>query len=92
MPALTEKVKVLAFTEDGKNGIYAGTDNGLYRTYDITKGWEKLPFGEGINENIFVVTTSPNRPETILVGTATSGVVISEDGGNHRAELRGRTD
>ena len=81
VPALTEKVKVLAYTEDGKNGIYAGTDNGLYRTYDMTKGWEKLPFGEGINENIFVVTTSPNRPETVLVGTATSGVVISEDGG-----------
>ena len=32
VPALTEKVKVLSFTEDEKNGIKAGTDNGLYRT------------------------------------------------------------
>jgi hypothetical protein len=34
IPVLSEKVKVLAFTEDGKNGILAGTDNGLYRSYD----------------------------------------------------------
>jgi photosystem II stability/assembly factor-like uncharacterized protein len=40
IPAITEKVKVLAFTEDGKNGILAGTDTGLYRTYDVSKGWE----------------------------------------------------
>ena len=42
IPAFTEKVKVLAFTEDDKNGFFAGTDNGLYRSYDIDKGWEKL--------------------------------------------------
>ena len=81
IPAITEKVKVLAHTEDGKNGIYAGTDNGLYRTYDITKGWEKLPLGAGINENIFVITTTAKRPETIYVGTATSGVLVSNDDG-----------
>ncbi|MEO8574802.1 MAG: YCF48-related protein, partial [Pyrinomonadaceae bacterium] len=46
IPAFTDKVKVLAFTEDDKNGMFAGTDNGLYRTYDVDKGWEKLPFGE----------------------------------------------
>ena len=82
VPALTEKVKVLAFTEDDKNGILAGTDSGLYRTYDIDKGWEKLSFGEGLNENIFAIHTSPNVPGTIWAGTATSGVVVSTDDGN----------
>jgi photosystem II stability/assembly factor-like uncharacterized protein len=80
-PAFTEKVKVLAFTEDDKNGIFAGTDNGLYRTYDVDKGWEKLPFGEGLNENVFVVYSSPLVPGTIWVGTATSGVIVSQDDG-----------
>lgn len=81
VPALTEKVKVLTFTEDGRNGILAGTDKGLYRSYDISKGWEKLPMGDGINNNIFVVHISPKRPETIWVGTAASGVLVSNDSG-----------
>jgi photosystem II stability/assembly factor-like uncharacterized protein len=80
-PALTEKVKVLAFTEDGKNGILAGTDNGLYRSYDISKGWEKIRLGEGISDNIFTIHISPKRPGTIWVGTASSGVIVSNDGG-----------
>ncbi len=79
--AFTEKVKVLAYTEDGKNGLFAGTDKGLYRTYDIAKGWEKVTLGEGINDNIFVVYSNPVQPETIWVGTATSGVLVSRDNG-----------
>ncbi|HXG85869.1 MAG TPA: YCF48-related protein [Pyrinomonadaceae bacterium] len=81
IPILTEKVKVLSYTEDGKNGIYAGTDKGLYRTYDITKGWEKISFGDGINENIFVIYSTPQQPETVWVGTSISGVVVSRDNG-----------
>ena len=79
--AFTEKVKVLTYTEDGKNGIFAGTDKGLYRSYDMTKPWEKISLGEGIDENIFVVYSTPLQPETIWVGTATSGVVVSRDNG-----------
>lgn len=81
LPVLTEKVKVLAQTEDGKNGILAGTDKGLYRTYDIAKGWEKISFGAGIDENIFVVYSTALQPETIWVGTAVSGVIVSHDNG-----------
>jgi photosystem II stability/assembly factor-like uncharacterized protein len=81
LPAFTEKVKVLTYTEDGKNGFFAGTDKGLYRTYDIAKGWDKLSLGEGVNDNIFVVHSNPAQPETIWVGTATSGVLVSRDNG-----------
>lgn len=89
VPALTEKVKVLAFTEDDKNGILAGTDTGLYRTYDIDKGWEKLPFGEGLNENVFVIYSSPLVPGTIWIGTATSSVVVSRDDGKTWSKVEG---
>jgi len=81
IPALTEKVKVLAYAEDGKNGYYAGTDTGLYRSYDLSKGWEKVNIGAGVNENIFVITTNPEQPQTIWIGTATSGVLVSRDNG-----------
>lgn len=87
--AFTEKVKVLAFTEDDKNGILAGTDNGLYRTYDIDKGWEKLPFGEGIDQNVFVIHSSPLVPGTIWVGTASSGVLVSKDDGVTWTKIEG---
>ena len=89
VPAILEKVKVLTHTEDDKNGIIAGTDNGLYRTYDIKKGWEKLPFGEGINENVFAVHASPLTPGTIWVGTAASGVLVSTDDGKTWSKTEG---
>ncbi|MEZ5425992.1 MAG: YCF48-related protein [Pyrinomonadaceae bacterium] len=79
--AFTDKVKVLSYTQDGKNGYWAGTDNGLYRSYDISKGWEKIDLGPGISSNIFVVTTSPLEPQTIWAGTSGSGVVVSRDNG-----------
>jgi photosystem II stability/assembly factor-like uncharacterized protein len=81
VPAITEKVKVLAFTEDDKNGLLAGTDTGLYRSYDLTKGWEKIPFGASFSENVFAVHASPLVPGTIWVGTATSGVIVTTDDG-----------
>jgi photosystem II stability/assembly factor-like uncharacterized protein len=81
LPAISGKVKVLAFTTDGKNGIFAGTDKGLFRSYDLTKGWEKLTFAPGMNDNIFTVHSSAARPDTIWVGTATSGVLVSRDAG-----------
>ena len=81
IPTLTEKIKVLASTEDAKNGIFAGTDSGLYRSYDVTKGWEKISFGENVKTNVFTVFVSPQTPEKIWVGTAVSGVLLSEDNG-----------
>ncbi|HEY0427039.1 MAG TPA: hypothetical protein VGC76_04455 [Pyrinomonadaceae bacterium] len=89
IPALTEKVKVLANTSDGKNGIFAGTDTGLYRSYDVTKGWEKISFGPGIDPNVFVVYVSPNMPGTIWVGTAVSGVILSQDDGKTWRKING---
>ncbi len=81
IPALTDKVKFLSYTEDGKNGIYAGTDDGLYRTYDIAKGWEKINLGAGIDPNIFTVYTNPLQPETVWAATSVSGVIVSRDSG-----------
>jgi photosystem II stability/assembly factor-like uncharacterized protein len=81
VPALTEQINVLVHTEDGKNGIIAGTDSGLYRTYDINSGWEKIYFGEGVNEKVFAICTSPAQPQTIWAGTAKSGLMVSRNDG-----------
>ncbi len=79
--ALSTKVNVLTYTEDGKNGYLAGTNKGLYRSYDISKGWKKINLGPGINQQIFAVHVSPKMPQVIWVGTAISGVLMSNDGG-----------
>lgn len=89
IPALTEQIKILVHTEDGKNGILAGTDKGLYRTYDINAGWEKLYFGEGLNEQVFTIYTAQNEPKTIYVGTASSGLLVSRDDGETWAQVEG---
>ncbi|HQZ96418.1 MAG TPA: YCF48-related protein [Pyrinomonadaceae bacterium] len=79
IPALTDKVTIIEMIPGG--GLYAGTDKGLYRSLDLNKGWEKLSFGEGLNENVFAVHVSAARPDTVWVGTATSGVLVSRDKG-----------
>ncbi len=89
IPALEKKVKVLAYTEDGRNGYFAGTDDGLYRSYDISKGWEKVPFGAGISENVFVIYSSPVMPGVIYVGTDKSGVIVSRDDGKTWEKVSG---
>ena len=81
IPVLEDKVKVLSYTQDGQNGILAGTDNGLYRSYDVSKGWKKIPLGENVNSSIFVIYTSIEQPQTIWVGTVVSGVLVSRDNG-----------
>ncbi len=92
VPSINEKVKVLTFTEDGRNGLFAGTDKGLYRTYDISKGWEKLNLGVGNNDNIFAIHSSPARLGTIWAGTATSGVLVSRDDGKTWTKTTGAAD
>ena len=92
IPAIEEKVTVLAHTEDEKNGILAGTDSGLYRSYDLSKGWEKITFGDGINPSVYAIAASPLVPGTIWVGTATSGVVVSRDDGETWAKVGGAPD
>jgi photosystem II stability/assembly factor-like uncharacterized protein len=91
LPALTEKVKIIEFLPDGK-GLLAGTDKGLYKSIDVTKGWEKLSFAPGMDENVFAIHVTDNRPGTLWVGTARSGVIVSHDGGKTWARTGGAID
>ena len=82
--ALTDAVNALVTLYDqgdGRTGILAATNAGLYRSYDPTTGWEKLNYGTGIDSRTTTVSTSPQDPKTIWIGTATSGALVSRDGG-----------
>jgi len=79
--ALSGRVTVLARTEGERNGVLAGTDSGLYRSFEVEKGWEKIDFGQGLDSQVTSIFVHPQHPERIWIGTARSGVVLSEDGG-----------
>ncbi|MEZ5308913.1 MAG: hypothetical protein R2684_17340 [Pyrinomonadaceae bacterium] len=78
---ISEAVMVLSPTNDGKNGLIAGTTKGLYRTYDMDGGWKKINLGAGITPTITSIYVAPEMPQIIWVGTATSGLIMSNDGG-----------
>ncbi|HLL73234.1 MAG TPA: YCF48-related protein [Pyrinomonadaceae bacterium] len=88
---LTETVNALAYLPDtdGSLKILAATNNGLYRSADPVKGWEKIPFGEGLDARTLSVSTSAQNPQTIYVGTSTSGVLVSRDMGQTWREVEG---
>ncbi len=88
--ALGERINALAYTDDGKNGIYAATESGLYRTYNIDTGWERVwqqsvpnPANPKLNvtERVFVITVSPADPSQLWMGTSRSGLLRSNDAG-----------
>jgi len=80
---LTDVVNALATTwdEQGRPGILAATNAGLYRTFDPASGWEKISYGSGLDARTTCLSTTMQNQSTIFVGTATSGVLVSRDAG-----------
>jgi len=89
IPSITDKVQVIELLTGG--GLLAGTDKGLFRMTDPAKGWERLPLG-GYSETIMALHVAPDRPDTIWVGTANSGVIVSRDGGKNWTRMGGAVD
>lgn len=82
--ALADAVNALVQTVDPATQrpiILAATNLGLFRTFDPVEGWQRLPYGASLDVRTSCVSVDVQHPETILVGTAASGVLISHDGG-----------
>jgi photosystem II stability/assembly factor-like uncharacterized protein len=88
---LTDVVNALATTwdENGRAGILAATNAGLYRTFDPALGWEKLSYGSGMDGRTTCLSTTLQNQSTIWVGTATSGVLVSRDNGQTWRQVPG---
>ncbi|HEV8370784.1 MAG TPA: YCF48-related protein [Pyrinomonadaceae bacterium] len=81
---LADAVNALAHTVDSqaqKPGFLAATNTGLYRSYDPSKGWQKLPYGTGLDPRTTCISSNLRQPNTIWVGTPASGVLVTHDGG-----------
>jgi peptidoglycan hydrolase-like protein with peptidoglycan-binding domain len=85
---LTDAVNELIPTVDpeGRYGFLAATNIGLFVSFDPTKGWRKLSYGADFDNRTTCVLSSLKRPNTIWVGTAASGILVSRDGGESWSE------
>jgi photosystem II stability/assembly factor-like uncharacterized protein len=81
---LSDAVNALAQTVDVDSQrplLLAATNLGLYRSFDPTKGWQKLPYGSNFDPRTSCIAADAQHPETIFVGTAASGLLVSHDAG-----------
>lgn len=92
---ITDSISALAHTIDpssGKPGFLAATNAGMYRSFDPTQGWHKLPYGSAIDPRTTSISTSLKRPEVIWAGTAAAGVIVTRDGGQTWSQVDGIPD
>ncbi|MBA2341213.1 MAG: peptidoglycan-binding protein [Pyrinomonadaceae bacterium] len=89
---LTDTVNALAYTfdeRDGRKGILAATNAGLFRTYDPTVGWERISYGANFDSRTLCVSVNSQNPPTLYVGTAKSGALVSRDNGKTWQQVAG---
>lgn len=70
-------------------GFLAATNSGLYQSFDPSKGWRRLPYGLSMDSRTTCISTNPKAPDTIWVGTASSGVLVSRDAGKTWRRIEG---
>ena len=89
---LTDTINALAYTGDEQNGhagMLAATNAGLFRSYDLDKGWTRVPYGQGLDSRTLCVLAGAQDPQTIFVGTSNSGVLVTHDAGKTWEQARG---
>lgn len=80
-PLTREVDDITSFSdESGRLGLLAATMDGLYRTFDESRGWEKVTIsGYESSGRVFSVSTHKDTPRKVFVGTK-QGLFISTDG------------
>lgn len=68
--------------------VYAGTQDGPYRSTDGGGRWERLGFPER-GAVVWSLAFHPTRPDVMYAGTAPVGLYRSEDGGDNWKKLPG---
>jgi photosystem II stability/assembly factor-like uncharacterized protein len=78
---LPEPASIQAVTVHPTNRdvMFAGTQNGVYRSLDGGSTWARPDFPSGLE--VWAITVHPTNPRVIYAGTSPVGVVRSDDGG-----------
>ncbi|MEC9258643.1 MAG: hypothetical protein VX541_09120, partial [Candidatus Poribacteria bacterium] len=73
-------IRAIAVDPDNSSVVFAGTENGLYRTADGAETWQLID-SEMNGLQIWDIEISEKNPNTIFVGTCPSDLFKSTDGG-----------
>lgn len=85
LPDIVE-AHALAAHPRARDVIYAGTQDGPYRSVDGGKRWERLGFPKGA-AMVWSLAFHPAHPEVMYCGTAPARLYRSEDNGDNWQEL-----
>jgi photosystem II stability/assembly factor-like uncharacterized protein len=88
---LSDQINDLVSFSDraGRMGILAATNRGLYRTFDLTQGWDRIAYAGELDARTTCISISQRDPSLVFVGTATSGVLMSRDAGDTWKQVSG---
>jgi photosystem II stability/assembly factor-like uncharacterized protein len=72
-------IQAITVHPTNRDVIYAGTQDGLYRSVDGGTSWARPDFPRDLQ--VWSVTVHPRNPKVVYAGTSPIGVCRSEDGG-----------
>jgi len=79
IPSTARRTRVLMQDPNSQNTVFAGTTEGLYRTFDAGKYWMQTTSSDVIVNDVYV---DPANSKHVLLATDRRGVLVSEDGGD----------
>ena len=79
-------IRALAVNPNNSDTIYAGTENGIFRTTDAAESWHHLPSPTDGRE-VWALAIDSNAPDTLYAGTCPSALFKSTDGGANWKQL-----
>jgi len=81
------EARVILFHPRERDVVYAGTQDGVYRSIDGGERWERLGFPDR-GAVVWSLAFHPTRPKVMYAGTAPVNLYRSEDGGDTWTKMR----
>lgn len=78
IPSAARRTRAIVMDPAESDTVYAGTTEGLYKTTNGGKTWQRTTPGDVIVNDVYV---DPGNPQHVLLATDRSGVLASDDGG-----------
>jgi len=79
IPSTARRTRVLMQDPNHLDTVFAGTTEGLYRTFDAGKYWMQTTGADLIVNDVYI---DPENSKHVLLATDRRGVLASEDGGD----------
>jgi photosystem II stability/assembly factor-like uncharacterized protein len=79
IPSTARRTRVLLQDPNHLDTVFAGTTEGLYRTFDGGKYWMQTTSSDVIVNDVYV---DPANSKHVLLATDRRGVLVSDDGGD----------